>query len=451
MTEASKESTPVINLTDRYLKALKPAPQGQRNEIRDGVQPGLRVRVTENGAVTFCLAARFPGGEHFTRKALGSYPKMTLADAREKARKWLLLIGEGKDPVAEAAAEAERVRAAVESKRAEELKKQKHSFAHVAERYIDEITPLQRQGKRVAVDIRNQFIKRWGSRPVVEIERADVVALLTQKRKQRSTAGNLFVAAKGIFSWAIETGEFGLQHAPTDHIKIKRLIGARKPPRKRVLTDEELAAFWKSAKAMPYPYGPAYQFLALTGLRLNEAAMASWAEIDLKKRTFLIPASRMKGTDEKASEHLVPLTDAMIKVLDDLPTFEDGDFVFTTSKGKKPFILGDKQKKKVDALMVEELREAARARGEDPAKVKLTPWVNHDLRRTCRSTLSKLKVPTVVGEAVLAHRQGGIAGTYDRHSYADEKRDALERWNNYLIGLCPEPEPENVVKLRRRA
>ena len=71
MTEANpKELTPKIVLTDRYLKALKPAKPGERYEICDGAQPGLSVRVTSNGAVTFALRARFPGSPHFTRKAL---------------------------------------------------------------------------------------------------------------------------------------------------------------------------------------------------------------------------------------------------------------------------------------------------------------------------------------------------------------------------------------------
>ena len=64
----------------------------------------------------------------------------------------------------------------------------------------------------------------------------------------------------------------------------------------------------------------------------------------------------------------------------------------------------------------------------------------------------KLGVAAVVGEAVLAHAQPGIVGTYDRYGYRAEKLEALQRWNDYLLGLAgPEPQPENVVKLRRRA
>jgi hypothetical protein len=126
------------NLTDRALKGLKPAKAGARYEVIDAVQPSMSARVTDKGAVSFVLRARFPGGAHFTRKALGAYPTLSLVNAREKARAWLRLIGEGKDPASEQKAEAERNREA-------EQKRQKHTFAYVAERYIDLLRSDQAQ------------------------------------------------------------------------------------------------------------------------------------------------------------------------------------------------------------------------------------------------------------------------------------------------------------------
>jgi hypothetical protein len=86
------------NLTDRALRGLKPAQVGARYEVIDAVKPSLSVRVTDKGAVSFVLRARFPGSAHFTRKALGAYPTLSLVDAREKARAWLRLIGGAKTP-----------------------------------------------------------------------------------------------------------------------------------------------------------------------------------------------------------------------------------------------------------------------------------------------------------------------------------------------------------------
>jgi integrase len=439
-----REETPKVKLTDRYLKSLKP--RRKRYEIRDSLQPGLSVRVTPNGVVSFALRGRFPGGRHFTRKALGPYPTLTLTEARENARKWLRLIAEGKDPKVEAKAEAERVRAEAERARAAELKRKKHSFAHVAERYIAEALPLQRQGRKVAAAIRNVLIPRWGSKPIADLDRADLTALLSAKRTTPATAHNLFVYTRCVFGWAIETQEFGLQHAPTDHIKPAKLIGERNV-RERALTDSELAAFWRATDGLKYPERDAYRLLALTGVRLNECVRASWSEIDLDKRQWRIPAHRMKGRNSgktRAREHLVPLTEPMIKILQGIPRFEAGDFLFSIN-GKRPIILGSKAKRALDTLMLAELR------ANNPA-AKLSHWQNHDLRRSCRSTLSALKIPTTVAEAVLAHRQPGITETYDRHHYADEKLEALQKWNDYLLGLAGrEPEPENVVKMRRSA
>jgi integrase len=59
----------------------------------------------------------------------------------------------------------------------------------------------------------------------------------------------------------------------------------------------------------------------------------------------------------------------------------------------------------------------------------------HDLRRTCRTGLAKLKIAPHVSERVLNHAQDKIAGTYDVHDYLDEKREALEKWEQHLKGL----------------
>jgi hypothetical protein len=89
--------------------------------------------------------------------------------------------------------------------------------------------------------------------------------------------------------------------------------------------------------------------------------------------------------------------------------------------------------------VLQALRERARARGDDPDKIGmvLRPWRNHDIRRTCRSTLSRLRVDHETAETVLAHRHAGgpIAAVYDRWERFSEKRDALERWSKFLAEL----------------
>jgi YD repeat-containing protein len=134
----------------------------------------------------------------------------------------------------------------------------------------------------------------------------------------------------------------------------------------------------------------------------------------------------------------VPITAALRKVLDTVQRGERGDFVFSCDGGATPIVTrGGALKERLDRLMLQSLRERARARGEDPDKVVLRPWRNHDVRRTCRSTLSRLRVDHVTAEAVLAHRHAGgpIAATYDAWERLEEKREALERWSNFLAEL----------------
>ena len=227
-----------------------------------------------------------------------------------------------------------------------------------------------------------------------------------------------------MFGWARDQA-YGLNHNIAADIKPLKIIGA-KVSRERALSTDEVRALWAAASAMPYPYGPAYQLLILTGLRLNECVRARWSEINLKAGIGTIPAVRMKGKAGKATSHVVPLTKQMIEILDELPHFT-GEYVFSTDAGEKPISLGSKIKDKLDAkLQFDE------------------PWQNHDLRRTIRSGLAELGIKEEVSEAVLGHRQPGIRGVYNQHKYLAEKRDALTQW-----GAVVAP-PSNVTPLRKK-
>lgn len=226
------------------------------------------------------------------------------------------------------------------------------------------------------------------------------------------------------------------------------MIGEAKA-RDRLLSDEEIKAFWRATGRLNYPARDLFRLLLLSGLRLSELAKATWSEVDFSKREMLIPKERMKGRSNKARPHLLPLTDDMIKILENLPRFDGGDFIFSNKSGTKPMAVTDKVKARLDAAMLAELRKGSK----HPEKVKLVPFVTHDLRRVVRSKMSKLKVPHEVAEQVLAHVRPGISGTYDVHDYLAEKLDALKQWNDELRSIVePGPEPtDNVVKMKLRA
>ena len=194
-----------------------------------------------------------------------------------------------------------------------------------------------------------------------------------------------------------------------------KVIGA-KEPRTRILTDDELRALWRSS--VDYPLGPFVRLLILTGQRKSEVAEARWPEFDLAKGLWTIPHERMKA----GAAHVVPLVADELDVLEALPRFTHGDYLFTTTFGAKPINGFSKAKARIDAAMSSELSGGKR----------LAPWVLHDIRRTMRTHLSALPVPDLVRELVIGHTKPGLHKVYDQHAYLDEKREALTLWAERL-------------------
>jgi len=204
---------------------------------------------------------------------------------------------------------------------------------------------------------------------------------------------------------------------------------------------------------MPYPYGPAYKVLMLTALRLSEVVDASRPEFDFRNKLWVIPAERMKGKNsgkKQARAHAVPLTGDLLGVFEALPRFNGGKFFFSTTNGASPIWMGTKPKERLDRRMLRTLRALARKRGEDFRAVELPHFVQHDVRRTVRSQMSRLKVAEEVREAILAHVRPGIKGVYDVHDYFDEKREALELWATRLNEIVT-PKQSNVIKIHAMA
>jgi hypothetical protein len=115
-------------------------------------------------------------------------------------------------------------------------------------------------------------------------------------------------------------------------------------------------------------------------------------EFDELGKLWTIPAERMKGENGEARPHAVPLTNNMLAILESLPRFKAGDYLFSTMFGTKPVWMSSKVKAWIDARMLRTLRALTRQRGEDPTRATLAPWTNHDIRRTVRSNLSRLKI-----------------------------------------------------------
>jgi integrase len=236
-------------------------------------------------------------------------------------------------------------------------------------------------------------------------------------------AHRVYQTATRIFNWALNRGD--IEASP---------FAAMKPPvkkvtRDRALKDHEIKALWPVLTEMNYPFGPLQQLLLLLGQRRSEVAEMRWPEVDLDKREWTIPASRSKSK----REHIVPLAGAAVDILESLPRFTEGDFVFTTTAGRRPVAGFSKIKLRIDRMLVDR-------------DIAIEGWRVHDLRRTCRTGMARLGVPEIVSERVLNHQAQGLTKIYNLHEYLVEKRDALARWAQEVANIV-EPPPDNVIDL----
>ena len=421
-------------LTDRLLKSLKPAPAGKRPLIWDSIVPGLAVRITDKGKLTFVLVTRYPGSRNPAPRALGEYGALTLDAARTKTRAWLELITKGIDPKRE-----------VERERIEWQRRQKNSFAAVAEDFIKREVVKKRRGADMERELRQEFVARWGNRPVTDITQHDVLAVLDEAvdRGASSQAHALFGHVRRLYNWALGQGRYGLTSSPCDRLKLKDLVGQRKL-RTRVLNDDELRLLWRASGRLSYPFGPMYRLLMLSGLRRNEVADAQWREFDLKKKIWTIPAERMKG----GAAHAVPLTEEMLALLASLQRLDGGDHLFSTTLGRRPVSGFSKTKRQLDKRMQFGWNALRRINGRDRGSI--APWVIHDIRRSVRTHLSALPVTDLVRELILAHARPGLHKVYDQFAYIDERRRCLELWARRLMSIVePRAAHSKIVPLRK--
>ena len=185
--------------------------------------------------------------------------------------------------------------------------------------------------------------------------------------------------------------------------------------RDRVLTDDELAAVWQAATEQGGHFASVVKLLILTGQRRNEVAGMEWKELDLRAKIWKLPRGRVKND----SGHEVPLSAPALAVIDSVPRVSGRQLLFTTT-GSTPISGFSKVKQQID--------EASGV--ED--------WTLHDLRRTAASGMARLGVSLPVIEKILNHSSGsfrGVVGVYQRHSFADEKRAALDLWGAHVARL----------------
>ena len=421
------------HLTDPGITKIGKAPKGKRVERFDAGVDGLCLRITDKGTKTWCIYYHFPtetGEMKHHRLTLGLWPTMGVAAARKEAQKRKDQAKAGIDP--KATREAERAAAKAEAK-----VEARNTFGAIAERYIARECPGLSRGVDVESVIRRGLLPPWTDRKMTDLRRSDLTELtdMLVDAGKPMAAHKLHETAKRVFNWALERGD--IEASPFAAMKAP----VKKKPRQRKLGDQEISALWPIWEKMGYPFGDLQKVLLLTGQRRNEVACMMRGEIDPDKQAWVIPGDRSKNE----LDHLVPLSDQVFALIASLPKVTEGDYVFSTTGGERPISGFSKAKKRTGKLVREALSEAE---GPDD----LDHWTLHDLRRTCRTGLSGLKpaIPLEVKEAVLNHAKEGLVRTYDLHDFADEKRDALQRWADHVRDIVA-PPPDNVTSLAARS
>jgi integrase len=396
---------PVRIKSDLTIKALPPT--AKRLEHPDERITGLYLVQQPSGAKSWAVRYRVDGAPK--KLTLGQYPAVDLGTARRRAREAIGQVAGGKDP----ARDKQAARAAVKAASAALEDRVEHVVSQFIERHAKVKTRDWRNTERM---LKVDVVRRWGDKRLSQITRADVHKMLDAiaiDREKPIQANRVFAQFRKLCSWAISKGI--IEKTPCEGVAAP----SSETRRERFLSDDEIRLAWRAFGKVGWPFGPIGKLLLLTGARRDEIAEARLSEIDPAARTWTLPASRTKNR----REHIIPLSDAAVAIIAQLPRIgAKGEFVFTTT-GRTPVSGFSRAKLAIDKAIADALRERG---GEPPAA-----WTFHDLRRTVATNLQKLDVKLEVTEAVLNHVSGsraGVVGIYQRHDYASEKREALDLW-----------------------
>lgn len=407
------------------LKAFKPRPSPY--EVKDDTVTGGYVRVLTSGAMSYVFRYRFRNKPH--KLFLGRFNPDNggLADARKKAReaadKLMAARNDpnGVDPVA--------ARQAARRVSTDDL------VETVVESFIEHYAkPHLKDWKETTRILNKEIVGRWRGRRLSSLTTAEIRAAIREIGARAPIGANRTLARfKKLCNWAVEQEIIATSPAAM----IKSLTPEKGRARERALEDSELAVVWRAAEGLGFPFGPIVQLLILTGQRRGEVSGMVWGEIDLKRALWTIPATRSKN----GLTHTVALTKPVLDILKSLPRFDrdraENDYVF--SSGSTPPSGFSKAKSRLDQRIAEIMGDES-----------LDAFVVHDLRRSVATGMARLGIALPVIEKCLNHVSGsfgGIVGVYQRHSFAEEMRDAHTRWTTHISNRISAHVGDDIVTL----
>jgi integrase len=387
-------------LTDTKLKNAKPA--NKPYKLTDG--GGLFILIQPTGGKLWRYKYRFAGKEK--KLALGIYPDVSLADARERHAQARKTLAAGKDP-GEAKKTAKRL----------VLLNSQTSYEAIAREWHEQRKHKWTPGyaKSALIRLEHHMFPKLGNRPIADIEPAELLSVIriVEKSGALDMALRVMQLTGQIFRYAIATGR-------AKHNPVTDLRGALKPPvRKHMayIKANELPEYLQKLEAYDgYIITKlGLKFLLLTFVRTMELRGALWTEIDFDKAEWRIPAERMKMRDP----HIVPLSKQALAVLRELQTHT----------GNRQFVFVNQHKQ--SGCMSENTLLYALYRMGYHSKA-----TGHGFRATASTILNEHGFTPDVIERQLAHiERNDVRAAYNHAQYLPERRKMMQWWADYLDGV----------------
>lgn len=400
-----------MRLTDRGIAALKP--KAQRYEAWEDGRSGLGVRVSPAGRKSWVFMYRFGGKAR--RMGFGTYPAVSLADARVKHAKAKADLEKCIDPGAKE----------VERKAAERAAE---TVADLVEEYLEKwARPRKRSADEDERQLRKDVLPVWGERKAKDITRRDVISLLDgiAERGSPIQANRTLAVVRKMFNFAISRDI--VDATPVAMVKAP----AKENQRDRVLSADEMRTLWKGLDVAPMSAGIklVLKLQLATAQRKGEIVGAALSEFDFEDNVWTIPAEHSKN----GQAHRVPLSPLALDLLREARAQAGGSpWLFPS-----PTVNGPITAHSVNRAVYKSL-----------PNVGLEDMTPHDLRRTAASNMTSMGVNRLTVSKILNHVETGVTAVYDRHGYDAEKRHALEAWASRLEEIVTgECTTSNVVSL----
>lgn len=385
-------------LTDTAIRNAKAREKPYK--LTDG--DGLYLLVHSNGGKYWRFKYLYVGKEKLL--ALGTYPEISLSDARDKRHAARKLLANGADP---------------SSKRKEEKRQAVfnagNTFKAIATEWFENNKPkwAPDHAARLWRRLEANILPEIGDRPIGEIKSLDLLDALRKVEKRGATdlSHRLLQTCGVIFRYAVLTER--IKYNPA--IDLRGALIAHKSVSHPTITAKELPNFFSKLTSVETSQQNklAIHLLMRTFIRQGELRQAKWEDVDFKDKEWRLPAHTTKMRDL----HIVPLAKQTIKLLKELQALTgDGELLFPSQQRKRHAIMSENTINYVLKKM--------------GYKDKL---VGHGFRALASTTLNEMGFHPDVIERQLAHAERNkIRAAYNRAEYLPQRRDMMQKWADFL-------------------